>query len=165
MEFDREYWEGMTRGALYEHIIKLEAKVEGWKAQDAEGNRLLARLTAEWQLELKYRLKAEARIAERGTEMSDVYYYGNQPMLKYKSGKKFGAVPIDKAAADLIESLQAEVERYRKAIKKWLDGDYPNPRAYRPQDCPHGTHYWESCENCETEYWQSVAEPTEKDDG
>ena len=49
--------------------------------------------------------------------MSDVYYYGNQPMLKYKSGKKFGAVPIDKAAADLIESLQAEIERYRDALE------------------------------------------------
>ena len=28
MEFDREYWEGMTRGALYEHISKLQTKVE-----------------------------------------------------------------------------------------------------------------------------------------
>ena len=28
MEFDREYWEGMTRGALYEHISKLEDQVE-----------------------------------------------------------------------------------------------------------------------------------------
>ena len=47
--------------------------------------------------------------------MSDVYYYGNQPMLKYKSGKKFGAVPIDKVAADLIESLQAKVEKLEEA--------------------------------------------------
>ena len=28
MKFDREYWEGMTRGALYEHISKLEDQVE-----------------------------------------------------------------------------------------------------------------------------------------
>ena len=28
MKFDREYWEGMTRGALYEQISKLEDKVE-----------------------------------------------------------------------------------------------------------------------------------------
>ena len=36
MEFDREYWEGMTRGALYGHIIKLEAKVEKLEATSKE---------------------------------------------------------------------------------------------------------------------------------
>ena len=42
--------------------------------------------------------------------MSDVYYYGNTPMLKYQSGSTPCAIPIDKVAADLIESLQAEVK-------------------------------------------------------
>jgi hypothetical protein len=68
------------------------------------------------------------------------------------------------AEAKLTDALQAEVNRYRDAIKKWLDGDYPNPRRNRSHDCPHGIHYWQECENCETEYWQSVIEPTEKDD-
>jgi hypothetical protein len=62
------------------------------------------------------------------------------------------------------DALQAEVNRYRDAIKKWLDGDYPNPRRNRPDWCMHGVNYWQSCENCETEYWQSVIEQTEKDD-
>jgi len=56
--------------------------------------------------------------------MSDIYYYGNQPMLKYKSGDIPCAIPIDKAAADLIESLQAEVERYRDALRAIRDENF-----------------------------------------
>ena len=74
-----------------------------------------------------------------------------------------GVIQNNENQCAVITSLQAKVEKLTSAIQKWLDGDYPNPRAYR-QDCPHGTHYWESCENCETEYWQSVAGPTESDD-
>ena len=63
--------------------------------------------------------------------MSDVYYYGNQPMLKYKSGKKFGAVPIDKVAADLIESLQAKVEELTAdlvRVRRYLDRERKTAR-------------------------------------
>jgi hypothetical protein len=55
-----------------------------------------------------------------------------------------------------IQLLQSKVEELTSAIQKWLDGDYPNPRRNRPHDCMHGVGYWQSCENCETEYWQSV---------
>jgi len=63
----------------------------------------------------------------------------------------------------LYESLQARNEELKDAIQKWLDGDYPNPRRNRPHDCMHGVGYWQSCENCETEYWQSVLDLINED--
>ena len=60
--------------------------------------------------------------------------------------------------------LQAKVEALTGAIKKWLDGDYPNPRRNRPRDCMHGVGYWQSCENCETEYWESVLKQEASDE-
>jgi hypothetical protein len=58
--------------------------------------------------------------------------------------------------ADTIIKALARIDKLEGAIKKWLDGDYPNPRRNRPHDCPHGQGYWMSCDSCETEYWQSV---------
>ena len=79
--------------------------------------------------------------------------------------KRYECSWTDCGAQKKNRELKAEVERYRGAIKKWLCGDYNHPRTYRPHDCPHGIHYWQECDNCETEYWQSIMEPpTEKDD-
>jgi len=63
-----------------------------------------------------------------------------------------------------IDVLDPENEALRGAIQKWLDGDYPNPRTNRPHDCLHGTAYWESCENCEEDYWASVLTPKEPEE-
>ena len=54
------------------------------------------------------------------------------------------------------EELQAKVEELTKAITDFRSGNYSDPRSYRPNDCPHGTHYWQECNNCDEEYWQSV---------
>ena len=43
--------------------------------------------------------------------MGKIYYNGNTPMLKYKSGNAPCAVSIDKIAADAIESLEARVKQ------------------------------------------------------
>ena len=72
------------------------------------------------------------------------------------------------AGADIIESLQArigelqaKVEELTKAITDFREGNYANSRSYRPNDCPHGTHYWQECANCDEEYWQSVLQEGE----
>ena len=71
--------------------------------------------------------------------MSDIYYYGNQPMLKYKSGNTPCAVPIDKLAADRIEQLQAQVEELTSCLSEAVDltedviaGDY-KPDSFTTQ--------------------------------
>ena len=61
--------------------------------------------------------------------MSKIYYHGNTPMLKYKSGNVPCAVPIDKIAADAIESLEARVKQLEAALKEIIDTDYAEPVA------------------------------------
>ena len=56
---------------------------------------------------------------------------------------------------------QAKVEKLTKAITDFREGNYPDPRSYRPNNCPHGTHYWQECANCDEEYWQSVLQEGE----
>jgi len=46
-------------------------------------------------------------------------------------------------------------ERYnilREAVERFLSGDYPNPRQYRPKTCMHGMFYYESCEQCNDDF-------------
>ena len=52
--------------------------------------------------------------------------------------------------------LQAKVEELTKAITDFREGNYADPRSYRPNDCPHGTHYWQECANCDEEYWRAA---------
>lgn len=57
------------------------------------------------------------------------------------------------AARDLkiarLAAKEAECERLRKAIEDFLSGDYPNPRDHRPNECEHGTLYYEECAKCD----------------
>jgi hypothetical protein len=65
-----------------------------------------------------------------------------------------------------IEELEAaanEIERLRKGIQDYLDGNYANPRDGRadgPQTrCPHGMFYWDTCENCIDEHFAKLLNP------
>jgi hypothetical protein len=53
-----------------------------------------------------------------------------------------------------------EVERLRKGIQDYLDGNYVSPRSFRSQGaqtkCPHGMYYWDTCENCIDEHFLKV---------
>ena len=60
---------------------------------------------------------------------------------------------------DVCNVRQAKIDELTCAILAWLDGDYPNPRQNRPHNCMHGVGYWQSCEDCDTEYWQSTLAP------
>ena len=43
-----------------------------------------------------------------------------------------------------------EIERLRKGIQDYLDGDYGRQQYFKTKHdkCPHGLFGWESCENC-----------------
>lgn len=55
---------------------------------------------------------------------------------------------------------RAEITRLRAGIQAMLDGNYPNPRSYRPGKCPHGLAYYEACENCAYEWLAGLLNPT-----
>jgi hypothetical protein len=67
------------------------------------------------------------------------------------------------SAIEEIERQQAENARLKEYIKKYLDGDYPHPRTYRPHDCPHGVHYWKDCAECADEFLSQALTPQEKE--
>ncbi len=60
--------------------------------------------------------------------------------------------------ADTIQQQRAEIERLRKGIQDYLDGNYPHPRSYRGGDmkCPHERYYYEECESCNDEYFAKL---------
>lgn len=62
-------------------------------------------------------------------------------------------------AGELFQALKAErgkVAELSAAIRNFQSGDYPHPRSYRPDRCPHEQYYYEHCPNCDDEYWASV---------
>jgi hypothetical protein len=68
------------------------------------------------------------------------------------------AAPAEVMLRALIASVQA-----------YLDGNYRGPRSYRPHECPHGTWYWETCENCIDDHFRAalsrVTPPSQQDSG
>lgn len=57
----------------------------------------------------------------------------------------------------------AEIKRLRAGIQAMLDGNYPNPRSYRPGQCPHGHLYYEECGACDEAWLKAVLNGTEKE--
>ena len=60
--------------------------------------------------------------------MSDLYYYGNQPMLRYKSGDIIRAAPVSQVTANKIEELEQKlnmaevcIEEYSQKIKNHIE--------------------------------------------
>ncbi len=68
------------------------------------------------------------------------------------TAKKYGYETSNDMVDENI-ALKATLAAVRGAIQKWLDGDYPCPRSYRPNDCPHGMGYYRECGECEDAYW------------
>jgi hypothetical protein len=64
-----------------------------------------------------------------------------------------------------VAEWEAELKRIKEALKKYLDGDYPNPRTYAKgsvkTSCPHGQFRWEDCLDCDTDYLQKLYESIE----
>lgn len=55
-----------------------------------------------------------------------------------------------------IERKDAEIARLRKGIRDFLDGDYDNPRRYRPAKCLHGRYWYEGCDECDTAHFEKL---------
>ncbi len=60
------------------------------------------------------------------------------------------------AAESRAASAEAEVERLRKAIQDFLDGNYQHPRSYRPGKCPHDIWYFDECGSCNDEHFTNA---------
>ncbi len=54
------------------------------------------------------------------------------------------------------DALLAKVAKLETGIKKFIEGDYPCPRSYRPNTCPHDQDYWLECAECNDDYLQSL---------
>jgi hypothetical protein len=52
--------------------------------------------------------------------------------------------------------LQEKVRHLTAGIHDYIEGEYPNPRKYRPAFCPHGMAYYETCEQCIDEYFEKL---------
>ena len=48
------------------------------------------------------------------------------------------------------------IKELEDGLQKFLDGDYPHPRTYRPKQCPHDLYYWEDCYACDYEYIEKL---------
>jgi len=50
-----------------------------------------------------------------------------------------------------------EIERLRKGIQDYLDGNYPHSRSYRPDACPHGLLWFNGdCDQCIEEHFRKL---------
>ena len=71
----------------------------------------------------------------------------------------------DRMREQTKRAKQAEKQRdqLQAAIDNFLAGDYPHPRAYRPDSCPHGKYYYEECPECDAAYLgQFATKPEDK---
>ena len=55
----------------------------------------------------------------------------------------------------LFGEAASEIERLRKGIQDFLDGDY-EPKVKKIEKCPHGQYGYESCEACIEQHFLRV---------
>ena len=64
----------------------------------------------------------------------------------------------------LFTQAANEIERLRKGIQDYLDGNYISPRDRRvvgpKEKCPHGMFYWDACGSCIDEHFAAVLSPS-----
>ena len=58
----------------------------------------------------------------------------------------------------LLARRDARIKEIEDGIKKFLSGDYANPRHYRPTGCPHDVNYWQDCQQCDDSYFEKLLE-------
>jgi hypothetical protein len=56
----------------------------------------------------------------------------------------------------VISARDAEIERLRKGIQDFLDGNYDTPRRHRPAPCKHGMPYYHECSMCNDEHFANL---------
>lgn len=57
-----------------------------------------------------------------------------------------------------IAGQHAEIDRLRKGIQDYLDGNYGRSKHFKSKHdkCPHGLFSWEACENCIDEHFTAL---------
>lgn len=60
-----------------------------------------------------------------------------------------------KGVAKNIDEAVAEIERLRKGIQDYLNGDF-EPRLKKLDKCKHGFYGYEECGRCVDEYFQNI---------
>ena len=64
--------------------------------------------------------------------------------------------PLDGGDYSILTEAASEIERLRKGIRAYLDGNYDHPRAHRhgpTKGCKHGRFYYEDCCECDADYF------------
>lgn len=69
-----------------------------------------------------------------------------------------GAVEDGTVETEMLCSAADEIDRLRKGIQDYLDGDYGRDKHFETKHdiCPHGHFSWESCEPCIDEHFTAV---------
>ncbi len=59
-----------------------------------------------------------------------------------------------------------EIERLRKGIQDYLDGNYVNPRSFRGDGgkCAHGIWWYSECVTCDGDHFATLLTPAERPD-
>ena len=117
-----------------------------------EKNKTLRSKNQKMRMDLKW---SQVRIAELEQKVDDTA----TNYLKVVAGRD---KRIEQLKATLAESVSlvadqhTKIEQYDKAIDDFLEGNYPHPRSYRPDQCPHKRYYYEDCGDCDEEYWSKT---------
>ena len=67
------------------------------------------------------------------------------------------AGPNVRAQAERIAELEAEIERLKGGIEKWL-----REGVNKYDTCPHGKMWYEGCEACDESYFAALIAPQEQ---
>ncbi len=163
--FDDECFDG-------EFVECMECGAEGTVTAYVDGSWSFETNTHTWKI-LQRAQKAEAEVGRLKTDLRDttaelesalqalgtVEYLKrvNQSKEVERLEKQLGY--CDDSYGILEEKASqsaAEVERLRKGIISFLEGDYSHPGRHRPDKCPHGVNHWTECDECDSNYFSAL---------
>jgi molecular chaperone GrpE (heat shock protein) len=55
-----------------------------------------------------------------------------------------------------LETVESKLAMTTQAVQAYLNGDYDQPKRYRPNHCPHGTEYYNDCAVCDLIHFQKA---------
>ena len=105
--------------------------------------------------ELHEACRQKQEIIDSNKELLEDYKALEQELAEANGARQTLSDANDVMSCNLLD-VAKQNERYKTAIQKYLDGDYPHPTYYRPEQCPHEKYYYEECGECDDEYFQGV---------
>jgi lipopolysaccharide biosynthesis regulator YciM len=55
-----------------------------------------------------------------------------------------------------LYTAERKLATITQAVQAYLNGDYDQPKRYRPNHCPHGTEYYNDCAVCDLTHFQKA---------